>query len=315
MRYRGDPSGERLTHEEMAQKVRLERCFGGRSQPGPKSGGRMPIKGPSPVPERVAPDYGPVGSRRPPPPRTVMLPPPPRGTAPPPIRMPFSPPLAPPQQSQGGRGRGGRGRGGVVGPQQPQGPMFLHPMGMPGLLQPPGPADPVQRLALMMALMVLGMPPLYSCHTTTGCGMPLDTGTSEPRVCLSFWSKGEIGISATKEELDTRQWKRLPAVHCMAMQSSLSFMCGPDGRTRKVRYEKFPTALRSAISGVLGSPEEWQTEGGGSRIPHNDEPDQESYGRRGGMYRKLQDTSRPPGKKNNSSTNGSPGGGRLDLVE
>ena len=25
----------------------------------------------------------------------------------------------------------------------------------------------------------------------------------------------------------------------MAMQSSLSFMCGPDGRTRKVRYEKF----------------------------------------------------------------------------
>jgi hypothetical protein len=49
MRYRGDPTGERLTHVEMAQKVRLERCFGGRSQPGPKSGGRMPIKGPSPV--------------------------------------------------------------------------------------------------------------------------------------------------------------------------------------------------------------------------------------------------------------------------
>ncbi len=63
MRYREDPSGERLTHAEMAQKVRLERCFGGRSQPGPKSGGRMPIKGPSPVQERVAPDYGPVGSR------------------------------------------------------------------------------------------------------------------------------------------------------------------------------------------------------------------------------------------------------------
>jgi hypothetical protein len=33
MRYRGDPTGERLTHAEMAQKVRLERCFGGRSQP------------------------------------------------------------------------------------------------------------------------------------------------------------------------------------------------------------------------------------------------------------------------------------------
>jgi hypothetical protein len=109
--------------------------------------------------------------------------------------------------------------------------MFLHPVGMPGLLQPPGPADPIQRLALMMALMVLGMPPVYSCHTTTGCGMP--------RICPPVGSGREIGISATKEELDTRQWRRLHAIHCMAMQSSLSFMCGPDGRTRKVKYEKF----------------------------------------------------------------------------
>ena len=151
------------------------------------------------------------------------------------IRMPFDPPLAPPQQSQGGRGRGGRGRGGVIGPQQPQGPMFLQPMGMPGLLQPPGPADPVQRLALMMALMVLGMPPVYSCHTTAGCGSPLEAGMSEPRICPPVGSGGGIGVSATKEELDTRQWRRLPAVHCLAMQSSLSFMCGPDGRTRKVK--------------------------------------------------------------------------------
>jgi hypothetical protein len=36
-----------------------------------------------------------------------------------------------------------------------------------------------------------------------------------------------------------RQWKRLPALHCTAVQSSLSFMCGLDGRTRKVKYEKF----------------------------------------------------------------------------
>jgi hypothetical protein len=123
MRYRGDPSGVRLTHAEMAQKVRLERFFGGRSQPVPKSGGRVPIKGPSPVQERAAPDYGSVGSRRPPP-SGAIVPSPPRRMTPSPLRMPFSPPLAPPQQSQGGQGRGGRGRGGVVGPQQPQGPMF-----------------------------------------------------------------------------------------------------------------------------------------------------------------------------------------------
>jgi hypothetical protein len=115
----------------------------------------------------------------------------------------------------------------------------LHPMGMPGLLQPPGPADPIQRLALMMALMVLGMPQVYSCHVTTGCGAPLDADISEPRICPPVGSGREIGISAMKEELDTRQWERLPAVRCMAMQSSLSFMCGLDGWTRKVKYEKF----------------------------------------------------------------------------
>ena len=46
MRYRGDPSGGRLTHAEMARKVRLERCIGGRLQLGAKNGGRVPIKDP-----------------------------------------------------------------------------------------------------------------------------------------------------------------------------------------------------------------------------------------------------------------------------
>ncbi len=55
------------------------------------------------------------------------------------------------------------------------------------------------------------------------------------------------------------QWTKLPAVHCMAMQLSLSFMCGLDGRTRKVSCEKFrqpcgvqPTACWEALrSGKL----------------------------------------------------------------
>ncbi len=126
----------------------------------------------------------------------------------------------------------------MIGPQL-QGPVHPQPFGMPGLLQPPGPADPVQRLALMMALMVLGMLPVYSCHVPTRCGLPLGADMSEPRVCPPIKSETGIGISAMKEELDTKQWVRLPAVHCVAMQSSLSFMCGPDGGTKKVKYEKF----------------------------------------------------------------------------
>jgi hypothetical protein len=126
----------------------------------------------------------------------------------------------------------------MIGPQL-QGPVHPQPFGMPGLSQPPGPADPVQRLALMMALMVLGMPPVYSCHIPTGCGSPLGTDTSEPKVCPPIGSETGIGISAMKEELDAKQWIRLQAGHCVAMQSSLSFTCGLDGRTKKVKYEKF----------------------------------------------------------------------------
>ncbi|MFN9904869.1 MAG: hypothetical protein ACK56F_01930, partial [bacterium] len=79
--------------------------------------------------------------------------------------MQFSHPAATPPLSQGWRGQGGRGRGGRMGPQL-QGPAFPQIVGVPGLFQPPGHADPVQRLALMrlalmMALMVLGMPPVY----------------------------------------------------------------------------------------------------------------------------------------------------------
>jgi hypothetical protein len=167
----------------------------------------------------------------------------------------------------------------------------------------------------MMALMVLGMPPVYSCYVTAGCGVPQDAGISEPRICPSIGSGREIGILATKEELGTGQWRRLPAVHCMAMQSSLSFMCGLDGLTRKVKYEKFrqpcgvqPTACWDALkSGRLRV--------GEAELPHNDEPDQEPHGRRGRMFRKLQDASHSPGKKNSSGTHGGPGGRGLDLVE
>ncbi len=42
MRYRGDPTGERLTHAEMEQKIRLERCFGGGLIQGPRMGEGYP---------------------------------------------------------------------------------------------------------------------------------------------------------------------------------------------------------------------------------------------------------------------------------
>jgi hypothetical protein len=91
----------------------------------------------------------------------------------------------------------------------------------------------------MMALMVLGMPPVYSCHVPTGGGVPLGADMSEPRVCPPIGSETGIGILALKTEMDETQWVRLPVIRCVAMQSSLSFTCGLGGRTQNVKYEKF----------------------------------------------------------------------------
>jgi hypothetical protein len=124
------------------------------------------------------------------------------------------------------------------------------------LLQPPGPIDLMQRLALMMAVMVLGMPQVHSCNIATGREVSWGMSTPEPRICPPVGTGRENGISAVKEQLDVKQWKRLPAIHCMATQSSLSFMCGLDSRTRKVKYEKFrqPCGIQPAACwDALGS--------------------------------------------------------------
>jgi len=59
--------------------------------------------------------------------------------------------------------------------------------------------------------------------------------------------------------MDEKQWTRMPAIHCVARQSSLTFTCGLGGRTQRVKYEKFrqpcgvqPTACWRALeSGKL----------------------------------------------------------------
>ncbi len=97
----------------------------------------------------------------------------------------------------------------------------------------------MQRLALMMAVMVPGMPQVHSSHANTGFEMSWGGDMSEPRICPPIMTGNKRGISAAGEQLDPDHWKRLMAVHCQATQSVLSFMCGLDGRRRMVRYEKF----------------------------------------------------------------------------
>jgi hypothetical protein len=125
---------------------------------------------------------------------------------------------------------------------------------MPGLLQPSGPVDPMQRLALMMAVMVLGMPQVHSCHISTSPEMLWGGGMSNPRICPPIKPGNEVRALAVGEQPDPDLWRRLPAIHCQATQSVLTFMCGLDGRMNGMRYEKFrqpcgiqPTACWEAL--------------------------------------------------------------------
>jgi hypothetical protein len=68
MRYRGDPTGKRLTHAEMAQKVRLERCFGGDLSRDPRVGGGCPSKDPHPCRKELPQTMGPWEAEGPHPP-------------------------------------------------------------------------------------------------------------------------------------------------------------------------------------------------------------------------------------------------------
>ncbi len=112
----------------------------------------------------------------------------------------------------------------------------------------------MQWLALMMAVMVLGLPQVHSCHASMGSRTLWDGAGPEARVCLLIMPRVRIEVSAVGVQLDPSHWRRLPAVHCQATQSVLTFICGVDSRMGKVKFEKFrqpcgiqPTACWEAL--------------------------------------------------------------------
>ncbi len=76
-----------------------------------------------------------------------------------------------------------------------------------------------------------------------------------------------------------------------------------------------PATLRNTTGCMLGCTGEWQVGSWKNGISRDDEPDEEPHGWRRRLSRKLQTAGLGPRKKNSSDAHGSPGGGRLDLVE
>jgi hypothetical protein len=116
-----------------------------------------------------------------------MVPPPRRRPAP-------SPPPAPGRGSRNWLGpvRGGQGQRGAGGGRPPYRPPSPDPGRARGPLQLMGPGDnPMQKLALMMAVMILGMSPAQGCSIGTGPGCQRVGNQAEMMPLLPTWPSGD----------------------------------------------------------------------------------------------------------------------------
>ncbi len=155
---------------------------------GPSGGHRDPPVPPAPF----GMPHSQVGWGARPRPRTI---PPPKKRPPP---NP-SPTLRRSNRSRGGSSRGSRGQSGAVRMQPPRRLLLPDPGRLPGPLQLMEPGDPMQKLALMMAVMMLGMPPVSGYHTDMD---PREQGTRSQMVPVphpSAWFENSRGTLATEK--------------------------------------------------------------------------------------------------------------------
>jgi hypothetical protein len=231
-----DAQGSRVEAADEAQEVRLEeyrgwsqgtwnrgnsgmqgaassgdRCLGAR----PKDRGRITARG-APVAQREASQgggsRGPGGASRGPPvpPAPFGMPysqvrwgvrPRPREIPPPKKRPPSNPSPAPGRNSwnRGGSNRGRQGQGRAIRAQQPRRQPPPDPGRLPGPLQLMGPGDPVQKLALMMEVMMLGMPPVNGYGGDMGSGAQGEGGRMEPMFYPSVRIENSMGTPAVEK--------------------------------------------------------------------------------------------------------------------
>ncbi len=100
--------------------------------------------------------------------------------------------------------RGSRGQRGAGRRQSPRRPPSPGPGRPPGPLQLMGPGDhPMQKLALMMAVMILGMSPAHSCSTSIDLGSQGAGGQAAMVLSPSTWSSSEGEALTTEERISS----------------------------------------------------------------------------------------------------------------
>jgi hypothetical protein len=135
---------------------------------------------------------------------------------PPPRRRPA--PSPPPASGRGpwgwlGSTRGNRGQRGANRRQPPRRPPSPDPGRAPGPLQLMCPGDhPMQKLALMMAVMMLGMLPVHGCGTSVVLGSQGAGGQAEMILPPSTWSSRDREALTTEGRISSTTMRGGPPV-------------------------------------------------------------------------------------------------------
>jgi hypothetical protein len=148
-------------------------------------------------------------------------------------------------------------RSNAARPQPVRGQPCLDPRGLPGLIQPAGLMDAMQRLALMMAVMILGAPQVYSCNIGAGLRTQGITSLSDVEICPMVVPSEEVKTGSRGEPSKSGNWVRLQATHCQETQLVLTFLCGPDGHSRAVSFEKFRQPCRVEAAACKEAARTW----------------------------------------------------------
>jgi hypothetical protein len=137
-----------------------------------------------------------------------------REIPPPKKKTPANPSPAPRRGGwdQGGSSRGRQGQGRTIRAQQPRRQPPPDPGRLPGPLQLIGPMDPVQKLALMMAVMMLGMPPVNGYHAGMEPGTRGEGGRMEPRFYFSAQVERSVGTPMAEKGVKPAALHRVPPV-------------------------------------------------------------------------------------------------------
>jgi hypothetical protein len=218
---------------------------------------------------------------------------------PPPKRRPSpSPPPTP------GRGRwswlrssrGGRGQQGAIRIQPPRRPPSPDPRRVPGPLQLMGPGDhPMQRLALMIAVMMLGMPPVNGYSTSVGPGDQGARGQTEMMIPPSTWPGSNGETLATEKKVSAATLDGNPPVEpggFSVRRILQQIQQGMEGLT-KIRNE----VLKAGQEAIRRDPEDREWNSGSGESGQDSRPKREAAQKAMGALKKGADATRGRGRR------------------